>query len=90
MEFEWDTKKAERNKRKHGISFHDAATVFGDPLAITFVDPDHSISEERYLTFGLSRFNHFLVVSHAERGESVRIISARVMTRQERRIYEEG
>ena len=61
-----------------------------DPLAITFTDPDHSIDEDRYLTFGLSRFDRLLVVSHAERGERVRIISARLMTRQERKIYEEG
>jgi uncharacterized protein len=90
MEFEWDPKKAEANKRKHGASFHEAATVFGDPLAITFADPDHSLDEDRYLTFGLSRFNQMLVVSHAQRGEKLRIISARLMTRQERTIYEEG
>jgi len=90
MEFEWDQKKAEANKRKHGITFHEAATVFGDPLAITFADPDHSLDEDRYLTFGLSRFNQMLVVSHAHRGEKLRIISARPMTRQERVIYEEG
>ena len=90
MEFEWDPKKAETNKRKHDVSFHEAATVFGDPLAITFTDPDHSIDEDRYLTFGLSRFDRLLVVSHAARGERVRIISARPLTHQERRIYEEG
>jgi uncharacterized DUF497 family protein len=90
MEFEWDRKKAEANKRKHGISFHEAATVFGDPLAITFADPDHSLDEDRYITFGLSRFNQLLVVSHAQSGEKLRVISARLMTRQERRIYEEG
>jgi uncharacterized DUF497 family protein len=90
MEFEWDPKKAEANKRKHGISFHEAATVFGDPLAITFADPDHSLDEDRYITFGLSRFNQLLVVSHAQSGEKLRVISARLMTRQERRIYEEG
>ena len=84
------SEKAETNKRKHGVSFHEAATVFGDPLAITFMDPDHSIDEDRYLTFGLSRFNHLLVVSHAEREEKVRIIGARLMTRQERKVYEEG
>jgi uncharacterized DUF497 family protein len=90
MEFEWDQKKAEENKRKHDISFHEAATVFGDPLAITFTDPDHSIDEERYFTFGLSRFDRLMVVSHVDRGDRVRIISARLMTRRERRIYEEG
>jgi len=90
MEFEWDPRKAEVNKRKHDVSFHEAATVFGDPLAITFTDPDHSIDEERYLTFGRSRFDRLLVISHADRKVRVRIISARLMTRQERRIYEEG
>lgn len=90
MVFEWDPEKAEENKRKHDISFHEAATVFGDPLAITFTDPDHSIDEERYLTFGLSRFDRLMVVSHVDRGDRVRIISARLMTRHERRIYEES
>jgi uncharacterized DUF497 family protein len=90
MEFEWDPKKADRNKRKHDVAFHEAATVFGDPLAITFDDPDHSEDEERYLTFGLSLFDRLLIVSHTDRSNRVRIISARLMTRQERRIYEEG
>jgi uncharacterized DUF497 family protein len=90
MEYEWDPEKAEANKRKHGVSFHEAATVFGDPLAFTFSDPDHSIDEYRYLTFALSKFDRLLVVSHSDRGDKVRIISARIMTRQERRIYEEG
>jgi len=90
MEFEWDPQKAEANNRKHGISFHQAATIFGDPLAITFADQDHSLDEDRYLTFGLSRFNQLLAVSHAYRGKKFRIISARLMTRQERKIYEEG
>ena len=90
MEFEWDPKKAEANKRNHGINFYEAATIFGDPLAITFTDPDHSHEEDRFLTFGLSRFNQMLVVSHSYRGEQLRIISARLMTRQERKIYEAG
>jgi uncharacterized DUF497 family protein len=90
MEFEWDPKKAEANEQKHGVSFQEAATAFGDPLAITFTDPDHSVNEERYVTFGLSRFDRLLVISHADRGLRVRIISARPMTRQERRIYEKG
>jgi uncharacterized protein len=90
MKYEWDPGKAEANKRKHGVSFHEAATVFGDPLAVTFTDPDHSIDEYRYITFALSRFDRLLVVSHADRDENVRIISARLMTRQERRIYEKG
>lgn len=90
MEFEWDPNKAEGNQRKHGVSFHEAATIFGDPLAITFADPDHSIDEDRHLTFGLSKSDRLLVVSHADRGDRVRIIGARLMTRPERRIYEEG
>ena len=90
MEFEWDEKKAINNLKKHDISFHEAATVFGDPLAITFNDPDHSIEEFRYITFGLSRYNHLLVESHTERKGNLRIISARRMTKNERKIYEEG
>jgi uncharacterized DUF497 family protein len=90
MEFEWDTKKAESNERKHGVSFQEAATVFGDTLAITFADPDHSMDEPRYITFGLSRQKQLLVVSHTVREERTRIISARLMSRKERRIYEEG
>jgi hypothetical protein len=90
MQFCWDQKKSVSNGKKHWVSFHEAATVFGDPLAITFADPDHSFDEERYLTFGLSRFNRLLVVSHIVQGDSVRIISARPLTREERIIYEEG
>ena len=90
MEFEWDPKKAVANKRKHRVAFHEGTTVFGDPLAITFADPDHSDYEERYLTFGLSAQGRLLVVSHASLGNKTRIISARLMTRKEREIYEEG
>lgn len=90
MEFEWDQKKAAANERKHRVSFHEAATVFGDPLAITFDDPDHSEGEYRLLTFGMSRFNRLLVVSHTERKKRVRIISAREVKRYERKIYEDG
>ncbi len=90
MEFEWDERKAAANRRKHGVSFHEAATVFGDPLAITFPDPDHSETEQRAITFGVSRLNHLIVVAHTDRGRKVRIISARLVTRREREIYEEG
>ena len=89
MDFVWDPEKAVLNERKHGVRFQEAATVFGDPIAITFDDPDHSIGEQRYLTFGLSRFNRLLVVSHTDREDRCRIISARQMTRNEVRIYEE-
>lgn len=90
MEFEWNEKKAGANARKHGVTFHEAATVFGDPLAITFSDPDHSAGEQRHLTFGESRSGRLIVVSHVDRRERVRIISGRPMTRGEKSIYEEG
>jgi uncharacterized protein len=90
MKFEWDPKKAAINVQKHGVMFQEAATVFGDPLAITFEDPDHSKDEDRYMTFGLSLQKRLVVVSHTERGNRTRIISARLMDRKERVIYEEG
>ena len=90
MEFEWDLKKATGNARKHRVTFEEAATVFGDPLAITFEDPDHSKGENRYITFGLSIEKRLLVISHTERTDRARIISARPMDREERIIYEEG
>ncbi len=89
MEIEWDPKKALTNKKKHDVSFEEAASVFGDPLAITFADPDHSIGERRYITFGLSFLRRGLVVSHSDRNGRIRVISARKMTRNEKRIYEE-
>lgn len=90
MEFEWDPEKATRNQAKHGVSFHKAATVFDDPLALTFSDPDHLEDEDRFLTFGHSAEGDLLVVSHTDRGESTRIISARRATRKERKLYEDG
>lgn len=90
MHFEWDKKKAGENERKHDVTFQEGATVFGDPLAVTFADPDHSADENRYITFGLSRSNRLLVVSHTDRGDRIRVINARLMTRHERKIYEEG
>lgn len=90
MRFEWDPKKAAANLKKHGVSFQEAATVFGDPLAITFQDPEHSEDEEREVTFGLSLKKRLIVVSHTERKDLTRIISARPMLRKERVIYEEG
>ncbi len=82
--------KQKANLKKHDISFQEAATVFGDVLSITFDDPDHSVNEHRLLTFGLSRTGKAIIVSHTERDKSMRIISARPMTKQERQIYEEG
>ena len=90
MHFEWHAAKAARNLRKHRVSFEEASSVFYDPLAVTGVDPDHSEGEERLLTFGLSTNGRLLVVCHTERGEAIRIISARIATQLERRIYEEG
>lgn len=90
MNFEWDSVKAAENEKKHEVSFSEASTVFGDPLAITFQDPDHSEGEPRLLTFGISIRDRVLVVSHTERGGKIRIISARQTTRQERKIYEDG
>ena len=90
MEFEWDGDKAAANLSKHGIRFEEAASVFGDPLTITFPDPAHSVGEHRFLAFGISRTETLLVVSFAERGKRIRLISARQATRAERKIYEEG
>jgi uncharacterized DUF497 family protein len=90
MEFEWNSKKAAANVRKHRVSFQEAATIFADPLAVTYVDPEHSVGEERYLTFGLSKESRLLVVCHVERESRVRIVSAREATKHERKIYEEG
>jgi uncharacterized protein len=90
MSFQWDPIKAASNVEKHGISFEDAVTVFGDPLAVTISDPDHSVDEFRLLTTGLSRSQMLLVISHTERANEIRLISARLATRQERRSYESG
>ena len=88
MKFEWDSKKALLNLRKHKVSFEEAMTVFYDPLSATFDDPDHSVDEQRLITVGDSSRGHLLVVSHTERGKAVRIISARLATTQERKRHE--
>lgn len=90
MRFEWNPVKARANARKHGVSFQEAASVFYDPLAATGADPDHSEGESRWVTFGISSQGRLLAVAHTERGDSVRIISARLATRSERNIYEEN
>jgi len=87
--FEWDPDKAAANQ-KHGVAFEEAATVFDDPLADTFDDPDHSTVEARFLTFGLSRQGRALVISHCDRADRMRLIHARLMTRREKKQYEEG
>ncbi len=89
MEFEWDPKKAAKNLRKHGVSFNEAATVFGDSLGTTVPDPDHSVAEDRYITVGMSNRRRLVMVAHTEREERSRIISARELTRAEKEAYEE-
>ena len=90
MRFEWDPAKAATNLRKHSVSFHEAVSVFYDPLATTGGDPDHSHDEERFVTFGFSSEERLIVVSHTGCDEAIRIISARRATHAEREIYEEG
>jgi uncharacterized DUF497 family protein len=90
MKFEWDPEKAKVNEQKHKISFREAATVFGDPLAVTFEDPEYSSDENRFITFGQSLKRRLVVVSHTPRKNRIRIINARLMERKERKIYEEG
>ena len=89
VNFEWDPGKARQNRRKHRNSFEEAATIFGDPLAIIYPDPDHSILEEPFITVGLSRVNRVLIVAHTDRDQNFRIISARKTADRERRHYEE-
>jgi uncharacterized DUF497 family protein len=90
MDFEWDETKAEANDHKHGVTFIEAMTVFADPLSVTGYDPRHADDEDRFLTMGTSLDGRLLVVSHADRGDSIRIISAREAARRERRDYEDG
>jgi len=89
-EFEWEPEKAESNLQKHGVSFAEAATVFFDPLSITVPDPLHSVTENRFVITGLSYQQRHLVVVHADRGDKIRLISARLATPTERKKYESG
>lgn len=89
MELEWDPSKAKINVRKHGVTFEEAATVFDDPLATYYEDPDHSITERRYLTIGTSAKGRLIHIAFADRAGRIRIIQARRLTRNERRQYEE-
>lgn len=88
MEFEWDEDKAASNEEKHEVSFDEASTAFGDPLSLTISDPDHSDDEPRFLLVGQSYLGRLVVVSHTERRDRIRIISARLATRAERYSYE--
>ena len=90
MRFEWDEGKAAANLAKHGVSFEEAATVFGDQLSDTFDDPDHSAEERRFVIIGMSEKGKMLIVAHFDEGEVVRLISAREPTRGEREFCEES
>jgi uncharacterized protein len=90
LEFEWDPDKAATNVAKHGVSFEEAATVFGDSLSLTVYDPDHSQDEDRFITMGTSRDGRLILVSHTDRDDRIRIISARAATKRERKAYENG
>ena len=90
MRFEWDQEKAEGNLKKHGVSFEEAATVWDDLFNVELIDHDHSTEEQRFLMVGESAEGRFLIISFTERGNKVRIISARQLTPRERRVYEHG
>ena len=89
LTFEWDLRKARLNLTKHGVAFEEASTVFGDPLSLTIPDPEHSQRENRYITMGKTFNGKLLVVVHTDRGDNIRIISARRVSRRERKVYEE-
>lgn len=90
LQFEWDPNKARSNQRKHRVTFEEAATVFADTLGVTVPDPDRSLIEERYITVGLSQRQRLLIVAHTDRGNRIRIISARELTPMEKKDYEQG
>ena len=90
MQFEWNPQKAAQNLQDHGVSFEDAAAVFGDPLAGTIADPEHSTDELRFITIGVTPAQRLIVVVHTDRADRIRIISARHATRAEKKKYEEG
>jgi uncharacterized protein len=89
LAFEWDRRKDAANRRKHGVGFAEASTVFGDPLAITISDPEHAVDEERFVNIGMSSKRSLLIVVHTMREDRIRLLSARPATRNERRKYEE-
>ena len=90
LQFEWDDNKAKSNAAKHGVSFEEASTVFGDPLSLTISDPTHSQSEDRFIILGHSHKQRLLVVVHTDRGDRIRLISARRASKHERKSYEES
>ena len=89
-DFEWDPEKAEKNVSKHNVDFNEASSVFEDPMFITFLDEEHSFDEERYITIGLSNKGRLLLVAHSERNDRIRIISARIATKNEEKFYQEA
>lgn len=89
MDFEWDPDKARANEGKHGVSFFEACEIFDDDHSSTVRDPDHSLDEDQYLIFGMSKDGRHLVVSYTERNGRIRLISARQMTPRERKAYEQ-
>ncbi len=90
LKFEWDRRKAASNLKKHGVSFKEAATAFGDPLSLTIHDPDHSGDEDRFLLLGATQNQKLVVVAHTDRNDTIRIINARLADRGERENYETG
>jgi len=90
MRFEWDPKKAKRNLEKHDVAFEEAATAFADPQSLTDFDPDHSEDEDRLVLLGASHAGRLLVVVHTDRGDTIRMISARIATKRERKTYANG
>ncbi len=90
MRIEWDPRKARSNLRKHKVSFEEASTALSDPMAATGADPDHSVTEDRFVTFGVSERGRLLVVAHTDEEETIRIISARTASKGERELYEKG
>ncbi len=89
LHFDWDPEKANSNQKKHRVTFAEAATAFGDPLSITIPDPNHSVGEARFILLGLSFQGRLVVVAHAETDDLIRIISARLAMKAERRFYEQ-
>jgi uncharacterized protein len=90
MTFEWDEQKAADNAQKHGVTFEEASTAFGDPLSVTIDDPDHSEAEDRFVLLGMSHTGRLVVVVHTDRDDHIRLIRARLATRRERRDYEQA
>lgn len=89
LTFEWDSRKARSNLAKHGVAFERATTIFGDPRSLTILDPEHSRAEQRFITLGKALGDKLLVVVHTDRGDNIRIISARRANPRERKFYEE-